>query len=621
MFDKPIRPGLYKLLLFVITAVVTLKANAQTCTGNLGAPVVNETFGKDTAYAVGPALPNGVTNMQYFYGGLCGGEDNQYSIMMEMGSACKGGTWQTISHDHTYYETGEEHGYMMVINASVEPSLFFTYKVDGSKLCPNTNYQFAAWIMNILRPLPQTVGFSRPNITFTIEKTDGTVLKTYNTGDILESDQPTWVQYGTLFTSPNDGSDVIIRMFNNGAGGNGNDLALDDITFSPCGPVIQTGFGTIGNVTPEKNCAKDNVNYTLVAKQDGYDNPNIKWQVNLNGVDWQDIPNEHSLTLGVSVPNATAGKYQYRIGFLNQSSIGAEQCRIYSDPLTINVYPPPDVALLANTSACAGQPLQLLASGATTYAWSGPNGFTSTAYNPVVTNTADKSYEGVYTLLTTENDCPLFSSTTVTVYEAPKILQISPGAPICEGDATQLSVSGSDITHYKWEPSTGLDHDDIANPIASPTETTTYTVTVSNDGCTNIKPEAQTTVTVNKLPKADAGKSQRMFEGQTVKLTGTAGGDQVTYHWTPIDYLDDPTSLTPVSSSPNDITYTLHVVSGVSCGQATSNVFVRVYKLLTVVNSFSPNGDGINDYWYIKNIENYPKADISVFHPLRPARL
>jgi gliding motility-associated-like protein len=38
-----------------------------------------------------------------------------------------------------------------------------------------------------------------------------------------------------------------------------------------------------------------------------------------------------------------------------------------------------------------------------------------------------------------------------------------------------------------------------------------------------------------------------------------------------------------------------------------------VYKLLTIVNSFSPNGDGINDYWYIKNISNYPKAEISVY--------
>ncbi|ASU34313.1 gliding motility-associated C-terminal domain-containing protein [Mucilaginibacter xinganensis] len=40
---------------------------------------------------------------------------------------------------------------------------------------------------------------------------------------------------------------------------------------------------------------------------------------------------------------------------------------------------------------------------------------------------------------------------------------------------------------------------------------------------------------------------------------------------------------------------------------------MKVYKVLTIVDSFSPNGDGINDCWYIKNIDNYPKADVSVF--------
>ena len=603
------RRFLYTVFLVILYCPFALRLKAQTCTGSLGAPVINETFGAGSSYLPGPELPAGLTDLQYIYGSPCGGEDGQYSLLTEMGSSCKGGTWQAIPHDHT----GDPNGYMMIINASKDPSTFFTYKVDGSKLCPNTTYQFASWIMNILRPVPQTVGFSRPNITFSIERVDGTVLKTFSTGDILESDEPNWVQYGTFFTSPSDGSDLIVKMYNSGKGGNGNDLALDDITFSACGPLIQTGFTTIGNIQPKSTCQNDNLNYTLVAQQNGYDNPDYKWQKNWNdGNGWVDITGAKSLSVDVSIPNAGAGKYQYRIGILNKATIGAEQCRIYSDPLTINVYPPPDVGVAANTSACEGQPVQLRSTGADSYLWMGPNNFQSTDNSPVVAQTASLADEGVYTLKATKNNCPFFTSTTVKVYAAPSVQQIS-DTQVCQGDAVQLTAVGSNVTHYKWEPSTGLDHDDIATPMASPLETTLYTVTVSNDGCVDLKPIAQLTVKVLKKPVADAGKALRMFDGQTVKLNGTASGDNISVHWTPSDYLDNPNSLTPVCSSPVDITYTLHVVSNVGCTEATSSVFVRVYKVLTAINSFSPNDDGINDNWFIKNADNYPKAEFSVY--------
>ena len=156
-------------------------------------------------------------------------------------------------------------------------------------------------------------------------------------------------------------------------------------------------------------------------------------------------------------------------------------------------------------------------------------------------------------------------------------------------------------------------HDDIPNPIARPTETTTYSVFVANSGCKGSIKRATETITVNKLPAANAGKNIRMFEGDKTKLNGTASGDHVNIFWTPTDYLDDPTSLIPTTTSPGNITYTLHVQSTVGCGESTSTVFVRVYKKLTIVNTFTPNGDGINDYWTIKNINDYPHAEVSVF--------
>ena len=70
---------------------------------------------------------------------------------------------------------------MMVVNASYTPGDFFVKTVDG--LCPNTTYEFAAWILNVCSHL-HAGKCIKPNITFNIETTSGTVLQTYKTGDI-----------------------------------------------------------------------------------------------------------------------------------------------------------------------------------------------------------------------------------------------------------------------------------------------------------------------------------------------------------------------------------------------------------------------------------------------------
>ncbi|MGZ3929490.1 MAG: T9SS type B sorting domain-containing protein, partial [Mucilaginibacter sp.] len=592
----------------ILTLVFIEKSYAQICTGSLGAPIIYETFGAGTPFSIGPPLPKGVTTLNYV-NHTCGGEEGEYDIINALGTSCKGGTWQALSHDHT----GDPNGYFMTVNGTIEPSVFFTYKVSGSKLCPNTTYQFAAWIMNLVRYIPKvTNNFSLPNITFSIETATGRVLSPpYNTGDIPETENPTWIQYGTFFTSPSDGEDIVVKMINNGGGGNGNDIAMDDITFSPCGPLIQTGFETIGNTADKNACVKDNLSYNLVAAQTGYPDPSFQWQQNSsNG--WVDIPNETSTSLKVNLPDASAGIYQYRIGVLSGLKAGSESCRIFSAPLTINVYPPPVITVVPNTSACTGQPLQLSASGGDNFLWSGPNNFTSAENSPVVTYNADFSFDGDYTVMISKNNCPTFATTKVKVYQAPSVNPIK-DVTICAGDAIPITIKTTNATHFQWHPIDGLDHADIANPIASPTITTTYTVSVSNDGCTEIAPTASLTVNVIKIPEANAGPTKKIFAGQTAKLDGTATGDDIVSFWTPADYLDNPSSLTPTTSAPSDITYTLHVESTMGCTESVSSVFVRVYKELTVYNSFSPNGDNINDYWNIKNIDDYPKVHISVY--------
>ncbi|HVW96447.1 MAG TPA: gliding motility-associated C-terminal domain-containing protein [Mucilaginibacter sp.] len=581
--------------------MLSVQGFAQVCNGSLGDPVINQDFGSGTG--AGAQLPASVTNYGYF-GADCP-NDGSYSILSRT-IACFGSSWHNLTQDHT----GNPNGYMMVVNASNEPGLFYTQTAEAGYLCPNTKYYFSAWIVNLILPSACGGASSRPNITFSIETPDGQKLSPeYNTGDILPTDDVEWKQYGTYFTTPANVTTVVVKMINNAPGGCGNDLALDDITFRACGPVIQSGFDAANGEVSKQMCEGSSASYTVKANVTG-DNPVLQWQSNSNGNGWTDLDGKTTSTLNLSFVNAVKGVYQYRLGVANGSDISSVNCRVYSTPLTLTVNPLPVVPAIPPKTVCEGYPLTLEASGGASYVWSGP-GIQPTSQNPLVINSATPANQGTFTVVATSEAGCASAPVPVQVKVVPKVVaSVSGAVSVCEGASTQLNASGG--LYYKWTPSTGLDHDDVPNPVASPAETTTYSVNVSNDGCND--DSKSVTVTVRKKPVADGGGDKKIFEGQSVKLNGSVGGDEIaSVLWSPATALDDPTSVIPTASPTDDITYTMTVTSQ-NCGIATSKVFVRVFKKVTVPNTFSPNNDGVNDTWDIDALATYPGSSVKVFN-------
>ena len=593
-------PTSVRLFLFTICILFTFQGLGQTCTGSLGDPIINQDFGAGP----NPGLPLGTQFTNYNYVNTDCPNDGNYTIANSTNS-CFGSTWYTLTQDHT----GNPNGYMMIVNASNEPGIFYVQKAEAGKLCPNTTYEFAAWIMNIIRPSACGGNSIQPNITFSIETTDGTVLKTYNTGNIPPSAAPTWNHYGTFFTTPSNLTDVIVKMINNAPGGCGNDLVLDDITFRACGPIIQSGFGSTAGPADKEICQGTNARYTLKANVVGNNNPSYQWQSNYYGNGWVDIDGKTADSLDIGFVNAIPGSYQYRVGVANGSGITSVQCRVYSAVLTVTVDPLPVVPAMANQTVCEGDILTLTASGGASYIWSGPN-LPPTAQNPLIINNVTPSNAGTYTVQVTSAKGCAAAPVQAMVNVVPRVVPaISGDTSICAGGSAMLSASGG--LYYKWSPSTGLNHDNISNPIASPLQTTKYSVTISNGGCADSTKSV--TVTVNQNPHAVAGHDKVIFEGQSVKLNGSVSGDNITsYYWTPATGLDNPASVTPIASPTDNTTYTLHVISQ-TCGADSANVFVRVYKKITVPNTFSPNNDGVNDNWNITALVTYPESTISVF--------
>lgn len=192
------------------------------------------------------------------------------------------------------------------------------------------------------------------------------------------------------------------------------------------------------------------------------------------------------------------------------------------------------------------------------------NAFTS---NPVFANIVS----GIHTCIVKDaNGCTDTKPVTIAMNDN---LSLQPVLPVsfCEGKNRQLNIV-TNGNSFKWSPSIGLNNDQIANPVASPATSSTYTVEVKLGVCTKTE---QVVVTVDKAPVPDAGQGTAVCPGQSAQLNGTGGS---VYQWTPSTYLDNAQAASPAVVKPaSSITYTLTVTDNKGCSSLTdSKVTVTV---------------------------------------------
>lgn len=273
---------------------------------------------------------------------------------------------------------------------------------------------------------------------------------------------------------------------------------------------------------------------------------------------------------------------------------------------TVTISEPPIIVVSASVTAptCTNTDngaIDLSVSG-------GVPGYTYDWDNGATTEDLTNLLPGVYTVTVTDNTgCS--KTLIVTVVEQIVIdANAGPDITICIGDQVQLQATGG--SGYLWTPASGLNYNNIDNPVATITTTTTYIVQVTNFSCVDYD---TVTVTVNPLPVIDAGAGAEILSGTTVQLEAAGAGTNGTYSWSPSDGLDNANIYNPIASP--TIT-TIYFVTGTDengCS-AVDSLTIEVSPGIVFPDGITPNDDGINDTWIIDFINNFPEAVVMVYN-------
>jgi len=159
------------------------------------------------------------------------------------------------------------------------------------------------------------------------------------------------------------------------------------------------------------------------------------------------------------------------------------------------------------------------------------------------------------------------------------------------------------------------------NPIANTTNTQIYSGLIQNtlyqaivqSGICPADTSASIGITILPLPTANAGIDSTIGPGQSVTLNGSGSGNPL---WIPTAGLSNPLIFNPIATPTVTTPYVLIINDNFGCVNSDTvliSVTVPVFNG-TVSNYFTPNGDGINDSWYIQNIQNYSDNEVFVYN-------
>lgn len=630
------------LHIFLFFISLCVNAQIELCQGAQGNIVYYENFGN--GIGIGSPLPNGSIS----YGFTTSfPEEGQYTVRSntipntETLPNPNDWIWHLLSSDWSS-TLNSAPGKMLLINARETPGTF--YKRTITTVCEQTSYAFSFWVAPLYNTnsgiCTENNGNGVPiNLKIEVWDADETQLLSYaETGNINNTGTINFQQYGVLFTTLPGQTSVVVKIANNNQqAGCGNDLAIDEMMVHVCGgesSLSSVLYGTDDALFCNDDMHFINLNLEI---QNSYTEDYFILQRSGNGTVWEDVGmpvlstgNNFIYNTSTSITSTT----RFRIKFASTiNNLGnSNSCVWYSNVYTANVFSTSDapISFSGDLEYCGESTIPALAvfpSGGRTVDWyDSPTGGTllhSNSFN--YTPTGPGTYYAQYS--STEIDCVGTVRTPITLTWLPGITVSTNPPPyfICGGESVVLDAEYPNAI-YEWEPSSvgsgqtavvsepGLYIVTIRDPSNQCVEARTRTFIVNgyrNPEISHIG-HSGATLTVTMVEDDDYEYSLDGIFWQTSNVFENIGvGLMIVYVRDPLkcgldmqEYLvlSPPLFFTPNGDGINDTFY----ITGTGRLNLNTYIFDRYGKLLTVLNDKNPYWDGTHkgkelpssDYWY-----------------------